>query len=227
MAYIKFDNVAKRYTGQSTDDRTSTTYDNGAKLYLTDTGETLVYLNGNWHDSLKIDMITHAPRTITTDHSSIHESEGFNISGIFTGVANLATVNYAFKTPTVESGKIIHYKYHEFWASANKVRTDFYEAPTDAPINGTDLTAYNRNRIAATPTATTMQAIKVTMDATFTGAKDLETLLFGITPVVRSMDIEFVLKPDTWYIRTFTNSTGGAVDINFFEFWYEDDVGGS
>jgi len=39
------------------------------------------------------------------------------------------------------------------------------------------------------------------------------------------INLEFVLKPDTWYIVTLTNSTGAQADINFLEFWYEEDGG--
>ena len=162
------------------------------------------------------------PNTIiTSDHIRIHEGEGFSISSIFTGVANLATVNYAFKTPTVASGKFIHLKHQEFWASANKVRTDFYEAPTNAPINGSSLAISNRRRTGVLPVSN-MQAAKAAMDIDLTGATNVETLQFGLGSIARPMDIEMVLKPDTWYIRTFTNSTGGSIDINFFDFWYEE-----
>lgn len=179
------------------------------------------FLDENSNARNVIDITTGAKKIITSDHANIHASQGFSISGIFASVANSATVNYAFKTPTVAAGKIIHLKHQEFWASANKVRTDLYEAPTNAPTNGSVLTAYNRNRVG-TPVATAMQSIKSAMDIDLTGATDIETLQFGYASVARPMDIEVVLKPDTWYIRTFTNSTGGAVDINFFDFWYEE-----
>ena len=170
-----------------------------------------------------VDRTTGAHRGITSDHANIHGKMGFAISGIFTAVANNATVNYAFKTPTAESGKIIHLKYQSFWASANKVRTDFYEAPTTDPINGTALVPKNRNRLAPIPESL-MQVVKASMDLDLTGADNQETLMFGLGQLARVLDIEGVLAPDTWYIRTFTNSTGGAVDINFFDFWYEEEA---
>jgi hypothetical protein len=69
-----------------------------------------------------------------------------------------------------------------------------------------------------------MQAIKSAMDLNLAGATTLNVESFT-SGSARSLDIEFVLKPDTWYIRTFTNATGGAADISFFEFWYEEDAG--
>jgi hypothetical protein len=69
-----------------------------------------------------------------------------------------------------------------------------------------------------------MQAIKTGMTYNGTGAKTIDsTQYIGGQP--RNTDIEFVLKPDTWYVVLFTNSTGAAVDISFFDFWYEEDMG--
>lgn len=170
-----------------------------------------------------IERVTSGARVITTDHGSIHNKEGYSISGIFTAVANNTTVNYAFKTPTVASGKYVHLKFLQVGATANKVRVDLLEAPTAAPTLGTDLVAYNRNRIG-TEVPTVMQAIKSGMTVNAAGAKTLESKQFVLGDS-RSLDIEWVLKPDTWYIRTFTNGTGGAADIDFFEFWYEEDMG--
>ena len=169
----------------------------------------------NWTEG-----VTRGIRTITTDHGGIHAGYGYSVSGIFTGVANAATVNYAFKTPTAASGKYVHLKYKDFAATGTKVRSDLNEAPTNAPINGTDLAAINRNRVG-TPTASAMQAVKTAMDINLAGVTVIDSTQF-VSNDGRSLDIEFVLKPDTWYIRTFTNGTGAAADISFFEFWYEE-----
>jgi hypothetical protein len=169
------------------------------------------------------ERVTNAQKAITTDHALIHDGNGYSLTGIFAAVANNAVVNYAFKTPTVASGKYIHLKYHEFSATANKIRADLYEAPTAAPTNGSAIVPVNRRR-AGTVAASSMQSVKAAMDIVLTGATTLETQQF-ISEYPRTLDIEFVLKPDTWYIRTLTNSTGGAADINFFEFWYEENNG--
>ncbi len=169
-----------------------------------------------------LEWVTRAFRTITSDHAAIHAKEGFGISGIFSAVANGVTVNYAFKTPTVASGKVIHLKYVDIQAAANKVRVDLYEAPTAAPTVGSDLAVINRSRLN-TPPASVMQAVKAGMTLDLTGATMLETSQY-VAGAPRPLDIEFMLKPDTWYIRTLTNSTGGATDISFFEFWYEENA---
>jgi hypothetical protein len=169
-----------------------------------------------------IERVTGAPRAISSDHASIHAGEGFSISGIITNLANGASTNYAFKTPTIASGKVVHWKYRDVQSSANKIRVDFVEAPTNAPTLGTDLVAYNRSRLSSHGTA--MQTIKAGTTYDGTGAKTIDSAQYvGGQP--RSLDIEFVLKPDTWYVVLITNSTGSAVDVSFFDFWYEESMG--
>jgi len=170
-----------------------------------------------------LDRTTSGLPVINTDHVGIHAKQGFSVSGLFASVANGATVNYAFRTPTVASTKIIHLKVREFYAAGNNVRTDLYEAPTNAPTLGTVLASYNHNRIAAIP-ATTMQSVMTGMTLDLSGATNLETLTFGNSSAVRTSDIERVLAPNTWYIRTFTNGSGVAASINFFNFWYEEEA---
>ena len=174
--------------------------------------------NKNNMVEIAADPITRGIETISTDHAGIHKGYGYSISGIFASLAAAATVNYAFKTPASE--KVIHLKYKEIQATANKIRVDLYEAPTNAPTLGTDVAAINRARIG-TPVVTKMQAVKSGMTIDLTGATVIEITQF-VGGSARSTDIEFVLKPDTWYIRTFTNGTGAQADISFFEFWYEE-----
>ena len=172
---------------------------------------------------LQKERVTDGQICINSDHAGVHKGQGYSISGIFSAVANSTTVNYAFKTPTVASGLYIHLKFKDIQATGTKVRVDLYEKPTNAPTVGTDLVAINRRRVG-TPPVTSMQAIKSGMTLDLTGATTLNSEQFvGGQP--RSLDLEFVLNPDTWYIRTFTNGTGGAADISFFEFWYEEDMG--
>jgi hypothetical protein len=174
-------------------------------------------------EELQKERVTDSKIVITSDHTLIHAGRGYSVSGIFTSVANGATVNYAFKTPTVASGKIVHLKFKEIQSIGNKTRVDFYEAPTNAPTSGSDVAQINRRRLG-TPPVSNMQAFKSGMTLNLSGATLLESEQLA-TAVLRSLDLEYVLKQDTWYIRTFTNSSGSSVDISFFEFWYEEDNG--
>jgi hypothetical protein len=156
---------------------------------------------------------------ITSDHASIHKGEGFSISGIFSNLGNGASTNYAFKTPTIESGKVIHWKYREVQSSSSKIKVEFIESPTNAPTGGNDLVAYNRRR--SSTNTTSMQSIKTGTTYNSAGATIIDVSQYiGGQP--RSNDIEFVLKPDTWYVVLITNATGGGVDVSFFDFWYEE-----
>ena len=127
------------------------------------------YLDSDGNRKNIIELFTGSVKIITSDHELIHKKKGYSISGIFASVANSATVSYAFKTPTVDSGIFVHLEFKEFQASANKVRVDLYEAPTNAPINGNDLSARNRNRVGTIPTSA-MQAVKSGMAIDLTGA---------------------------------------------------------
>jgi hypothetical protein len=168
---------------------------------------------------IKVDTTSKSLKTITTDHSDVHNKKGFSISGIFDAVADSTSVNYAFKTPTAESGKLIHLKYYDIQSTSPKVRTDFYEAPTNAPTLGTDINAYNHNRVG-TPEISAMQAIKsgVTFDGTGVTMLNWQYIPNKIQP----LDTEFILKPNTWYVRLFTNKSGSAVDLSFYEYWIEE-----
>ena len=128
-------------------------------------------------EKLKADSITESLKTISTDESAVHNKQGFSISGIFGTVVDSASVNYAFKTPTVESGKIIHYEINDIQSTTNnKVRVDFYEVPI-APASGSDVVAYNHYRVG--------EVVEIVDDVR-------EKL---VKPVYRSMPVSFKI----WY----------------------------
>lgn len=160
--------------------------------------------------------ITGAMKVIPTDHSIIHEGKGFNIYSNFASVANATSKNIVFKTP---AAKYVHMKFREFWTSGSKIAVAFYETPTNAPTSGTDLTVINRNRNSATTAS--MQAMKHSATIDTTGATLIDSITFGANASYRPSELEFVLKPDKWYIINITNNSGSAADINAFLFWYE------
>ena len=165
------------------------------------------------------DRYTKADLSISTDHGKIHDGDGYSVSAIYAAVANAGVVNLCFKTPAANTQKLIHLKYRDILAASKNIRIDLYEAPTDAPINGSALTPINRNRNSAN---TSLMTVKSAMDITTAGAINInsETHAAGDS---RPMDQEFFLKANTWYLYTFTNSTGGATDISAFIYWYEED----
>lgn len=151
---------------------------------------------------------------INETQEAVRNMQGFSLSGLYGSVANSVMINYAFKTP--KNGKMIHLKINDIQSSVtNKVRIDFYEAPDVAPINGSDVVAYNHYR-AGEPLPSSMQAIKLNATLDMTGATMLD---YHYISTVKECD--WILKPDTWYIRMISNQTGGAIDVSFYEFWLE------
>jgi hypothetical protein len=142
----------------------------------------------------------------------------FSVSGIFDNIANDASVKYAFKTPKADSGKIVHLKYIDVQCPATKIRMDIYEAPTNAPTDGSDYVAYNHNR-TGTKTDTAMQYIKagVTFDATGATMLNWQYIPKNILP-----ENDWVLKADTWYVVLFTNLSGAVTDLSFYQCWTEE-----
>jgi hypothetical protein len=181
-------------------------------------GEILARNDSNENVQLEADSITESLKTITTDHSDIHNKKGFSFSAAFTGVLDAATKALAFKTPSLASGKIIHLVHRDFHATANKIRADFYEGLDADPTFGSDLPIFNHNRTGTIPESA-MQAVKFGIDVVLTGGTMIETSMFAN---INSRNIEWVLKPNTWYVRTFTNLTGAAADIDIYEFWIEE-----
>ena len=57
---------------------------------------------------IRQDSLTKSLKVISTNEFAVHNKQGFSISGIYGSVANSGNVNYAFKTPAVTSGKVIH-----------------------------------------------------------------------------------------------------------------------
>lgn len=165
----------------------------------------------------RIDQSAGFEVTLEAGHHAIHRGWGFSLSHIFSSVANGATVNYAFQTPTSDAGYYVHTQAIILSATNNNILYTLYENPTTPPSGGSDITPYNRNRNSSTTSR--LQALKSEMTIDTTGAIVLDSRY--ISNVGSTNVIETVFKPNTWYIRTFTNSTGGASNISVFTFWYE------
>lgn len=165
----------------------------------------------------RIDQSSGFEVNIEAGHHAIHRGWGFSLSHVFASVANGATVNYAFKTPTAASGYYVHTQSIILSATNNNVLYNLYENPTNIPTDGSDITTYNRNSNSLN--ASRLQALKSGMTIDTTGSTLLDSRY--ISSAGSTNTIETIFKPDTWYIRTFTNSTGGASNISIFTFWYE------
>lgn len=90
----------------------------------------------------KADNVTKAQKGIITDHSAIHEGEGFSSYAIVPSVAHDDNHYISFTTGT---NKYIHFKSLEVWNGDGKMDVTLIEAP-EAITGGTTRPVVNRNR---------------------------------------------------------------------------------
>lgn len=160
---------------------------------------------------------------IGSDHAYIHDGKAFT-AFVNTGEI-LAAYDVAFTTPSVASGKFIHWRPNGLDTSADYVLVTLREG--DSFSDGTAVTPINRNRLSSE--TTTMQAFVKGATATPTGTI-IQQGGIGASgnPVSRSgggsaADEELVLKQNTNYV--FTLEPAGATEVNLSLFWYEEDKG--
>jgi hypothetical protein len=165
----------------------------------------------------RMDTVTKSLKVISTDDANVHEGKTFIAMALLDSVADNTAVNFVFHTPTVASGKVVYLKSMKYFIKGAKVRTDFYEVAV-APVAGSDMLIYNKNRMSETESI--MQAVKTGATLDMTDAKMLEYELIGAGDRVE--ESRFVLKPDTWYVRLFSNQSGAAADISFKMEWIEE-----
>lgn len=179
------------------------------------------------------DTVTDAIQVITTDHSQIHVGNGFSMYATFSAVADDDTRHVIITTPV--SG-YLHLKFYDVWCNNAEAMLQLYEDPYSV-AGGTALTPSNRRRVG-TPdasTATVVHTATLTLDNVDPAhtATLLETLMFGgggsgpqgRAGGDRSLDVEWVLKPNETYAFVITNLSGSAADIGFWAFWYEENAG--
>lgn len=161
---------------------------------------------------------------ITSDHAYIHRGLAFtaNLSS-----GSISTAYYiAFTTPTVASGKYIHWRPLGLASSADYVEVTLYE--DDSFSAGTDVTPINRNRPMSSLTSK-MQAFKKGVTSTPTGTI-IQVVGLGSTgnPTARAgggagADEEIVLKQNTSYVAKI--DPAGATIVTGSLYWYEEDEG--
>jgi len=161
---------------------------------------------------------------ITSDHAYIHQAKAF--TAIIPAGSISAAYHICFKTPTVASGKYIHYRPLGITSSADYVDIKLYEGETYT--GGDAITPINRNRVASA-TASTMQAFVKGATVTPAGVL-LYNAGVGSTGGPQNKagagggaDEELVLKQNTIYCLTLTPA--GATTVTASVFWYEEDEG--
>lgn len=161
--------------------------------------------------------------SISSDHAYIHDGIGFTAI-IDTGSIS-AAYDIAFKTPTVASGKFIHYRPLGITSSANYVGVTLYEG--DSYTGGTAVTPVNRNRLSSN-TSSMQSFVKGATVSPAGTIIDIAGLGSSGNPIARSGggtggDEELVLKQNTDYVITLVPS--GATTCTVKVFWYEESAG--
>lgn len=158
---------------------------------------------------------------ISSDHAYIHQGKA-KTAIIDTGSIS-AAYYIGFTTPSVASGKFVHWRPIGASSSANYVAVQLYEG--DSFSAGTAVTPINRNRNIAT--ASTMQVFAKGVTATPAGTI-IQSAGIGVdgNAATRSgggarADEELVLKPNTSYVMKLTPA--GATTVKADLFWYEED----
>ena len=186
-----------------------------------------------------IERVTGAPASINTDHKYIHEGIAYKSHLNVGALAAAASESYSLKTP---AEKYLHFKNLKLQSVGASVKVELIRGTTANPLTidsagdaASELTGpHNVNDISTNTTGVTIKKTP-----TYTDVKDGETWDYIIAPgsstnqfqsVADSKlgeNFEYVLKPDTYYVITFTNlSAGGgdaASDVNLEMFWYEED----
>ena len=170
-----------------------------------------------------IEGLTKYMAVISSDHAYIHQGIG-KVAIVEAGSIS-ASYKIGFKTPSVASGKYIHWRPAGLFSDANAVKFRLYE--DNAYIGGTDndIETLNRNLDGIVPSY--MQDMKKGVAAVLTGTL-IQLIRVGSTGNIftssgggAGADDERVLLPDTDYVIEVL--PGGATNTDVELFWYEED----
>ena len=160
---------------------------------------------------------------IDSDHAYIHD--GIAFTAVIDCGSISAAYDIAFTTPTVASGKYVHWRPIGIQSSADYCKVELREG--DSFSSGTAVTPVNRNRLSSGTTS--MQAFVKNATATPAGTLiQLSGVGTSGNPSSRAgggsaASQELVLKQNTNYIVTITPDS--ATDVTCELFWYEESAG--
>jgi len=170
-----------------------------------------------------VEGLTKFMAVISSDHAYIHD--GIAYTAIVDSGSISAAYDIAFTTPTVASGKFIHWRPIGATTSADYVSATLREG--DSYTSGSAVTPINRNRLSSN--TTTMQTFvkNATVDPSGTILQQTGIGTSG-NPASQAgggagADEELVLKQDTDYVLTLVPD--GATTCLLSLFWYEEGAG--
>lgn len=171
------------------------------------------------------DSITGFVTQITGDHRYIHEGKAFTYIGT-TGslAAGSGTYSVSIHTPTVLSGKKIHFRPAKLSSTANTMLLTVTEGSTTT--GGTAATPINRNRNSS---AVSQSVVKAGITVSVAGTTIHSEAVGGGSNPSNSVggaggaNEELVLLPDTEYAIKIDNIGATTASTGYFElFWYEE-----
>lgn len=166
------------------------------------------------------DPYTGAIVEIDIAHEAIHLGKYFSHSGIISGLANNASYDHLFVTPSV-GGAHIHLRIFLINASSAPVSLYFYENTTTSN-NGTAQVGYNFNRNSANATIGLYHTPTITGVGTLINTVYIAAPTAGINSGVgQTSGTEWVLKQGAKYLSRITNNSGSSSNIGYIVEWYE------
>ena len=168
---------------------------------------------------------------IQSDHAYIHAGLAFSYIGTTGTLAAAATTSIEFTTPTVASGKYIHFRPTFLSSSANYMTMSMNEGSTTTGGGSVLTNIKNRNRNSAT--ASSMQTLKTAVTVSVSGGQ-IDTLATGVAGGASQngggqsggANEELILIPNTKYTITFANSGTVTSTVGIYKlFWYEEGTG--
>lgn len=165
-----------------------------------------------------IEQYSGSLRTIEQEHATIHDGNGYQLSGEIAALANAASAYFL-----IDPSAPIHWRDYRLFSDDAPIDIEFFENPTTTD-NGTTLTPLNRNRLSAnTSTAAVYSGPTVTAD----GSRLYISRIVGTgtgankTGEVEGLPVEWIIDGGNTYLLKVTNNSGGPVDLIYQFFWYE------
>lgn len=161
---------------------------------------------------------------IQSDHAYVHKGLAYT-SIIDTGSIS-ASYKIGFTTPTVASGKVVHWRPADIGSTADQITFKLYSAISFSA--GTAVAPFNRNQDDFPTETGDMQAFAQGVTATVTGGKVVDAGTIGSAGTRFSTsggsggsEHELVLIPNTSYVLDLVPADATVGICNLF--WYEED----
>lgn len=190
---------------------------------------------------LENEVLTGYKGIINSDHAYIHRAIGYFATLDIGYLAAAASESYSFKTP---ANKYLHFKQAQLSGIGATVKLSMIRGTAANPltidsagVDATELTgAHNAN-----DNSSNVSGVVVKKTPTYVNNEDGEVWDYikvlgtstnqfeSVSEESHGENFELVLKPDTYYVITFTNMSAGGGDaasnVSLRMFWYEQSDG--